>query len=274
MNIFSNYIETERWKKTFADLSHLDFTLFYDYQPTQEQIQLSPLNIFIACEPNEYFGNHDFAIQNQQAFSFILTWSSKVLNNAPNAIFSPYGESWWQDRAFKYEETNKEFKVSFLRGNLLKLPGHYQRFELFNRQNEIKTPIQFWDKLGERGVDNFEKWRQYKIDSFRPYQYSICIENSSHENYFTEKITDCILNKTIPIYWGCSNIGNFYNPKGILQVKNADEAIKVINNLDSKYYNSILDVIEENYQKAFEYKDYVGNIKKQILEIFKYNNLL
>lgn len=274
MYIFSNYIETERWEKSFQDLSHLNFTLFYDYRPTQEQIQLSPINIFIACEPNEYFGNHDFAIQNQQAFSFILTWSNKVLNNASNTVFSPYGESWWQDNLFEYEPTNKEFKVSFLRGNLLKLIGHYYRHELFDRQHEIQTPIQFWDKLGERGVDNFETWRKHKIDSFRPYQYSVCIENSSHENYFTEKITDCILNKTIPIYYGCSNIGDFYNSKGIIQIQNADEAIKVINNLDINYYDSILDVIEENYQKAFEYKDYVGNIKKQVVEIFKLNNLL
>jgi hypothetical protein len=35
-----------------------------------------------------------------------------------------------------------------------------------------------------------------------------------------------------------------------------------------------LDVIEENYKKAFEYKDYVGNIKKQVVKIFEYNNLL
>jgi len=274
MHVFSNYIETERWEKALQDLSHLDFTLFYDCRPTQEQIQLSPVNIFIACEPNEYFGNHDFAIQNQQAFSFILTWSSKILNNTSNAILSPYGESWWQDNPFEYTPTEKEFKVSFLRGGLLKLIGHAYRHELFDRQHEIKTPIQFWDKLGERGVDNFEKWRQYKIDSFRPYQYSVCIENSSHENYFTEKITDCILNKTIPIYYGCSNIGDFYNSKGIIQVQNADEIIKVINNLDPQYYNSILDIIEENYQKAFQYKDYVGNVSKQIKEIFKYNNLI
>jgi hypothetical protein len=272
MNIFSNYIEVERWKKALQDLSHLDFTLFYDYQPTQEQILLSPINIFIACEPNEYFNNHDFAIQNQEVFSFILTWSTKILNNTPNSVFSVYGESWWQDNFYEYEETNKEFKVSFLRGNLLKLPGHYQRFELFNRQNEIKTPIQFWDKLGERG--DFNRWRQDKINSFRPYQYSVCIENTSHENYFSEKITDCILNKTIPIYWGCSNIGDFYNSKGIIQVKNADEIIKVINNLDSQYYYSILNIIEENYQKAFKYKDYIGNIKKQIVEIFEINNII
>ena len=272
MNIFSNYIGTERWENVFKDLSHLDFTLFYDYQPTHEQLLLSPINIFIACEPNEYFGNHDFAIRNHQSFSFILTWGTKVLNSTPNSILSIYGESWWQNNPFEYESVEKEFKVSFLRGGLLKLIGHSYRHELFDRQHEIKIPIQFWDKLGERG--DFNQWRQDKINSFRPYQYSVCIENSSHENYFTEKITDCILNKTIPIYYGCSNIGDFYNDKGIIQVKNTDEIIKVINNLDPQHYDSILDVIEENYQRAFEYKDYVGNIKNQITEIFKLNNLL
>jgi len=272
MNIFSNYIETERWEKVFKDISYLDFTLFYDYQPTYDQLLLSPINIFIACEPNEYFNNHDYAIDNYNSFSFILTWSTKILNNTSNSIFSPYGESWWQDTPFNYEPVEKKFKVSFLRGGLLKLIGHSYRHELFNRQHEIKTPIQFWDKLGERG--DFNKWRQDKIDSFRPYQYSVCIENSSHENYFTEKITDCILNKTIPIYYGCSNVGDFYNDKGIIQVKNTDEIIKVINNLDPQHYSSILDIIEENYQRAFKYKDYVGNIKNQIVEIFKLNTLL
>jgi len=50
--------------------------------------------------------------------------------------------------------------------------------------------------------------------------------------------------------------------------------VKVINNLDSDYYNNILDVIEDNYNKAFKYKDYIGNVSKQIKEIFKYNNLI
>ena len=41
-----------------------------------------------------------------------------------------------------------------------------------------------------------------------------------------------------------------------------------------KRYNSILDIIEENYQKAFQYKDYTKNVAEQIKNIFKYNNLL
>lgn len=273
MNIFSNFIEKERWENSLKELRGINFSLFYDYQANESELELSPINIFIACEPNEYFGNHNYAITNHKKFDIILTWSKYVLNNAPNSMFSVYGESWWQDNEYIYEKVDKEFKVSFLRGNLLKLIGHYYRHELYDRRFEIKTPIEFWDSIGERG-GSFDKWRQDKIDTFRPFQYSVCIENSSRENYFTEKITDCILNKTIPIYYGCSNIGDFYNDKGIIQVRNADEIIEVINKLTPEYYDSMLEVVEENYQKAFEYKDYVGNIKKQIMQIFKYNNLI
>jgi hypothetical protein len=272
MKIFSNFIENERWEEALKDLSHLDFTLFYDFIPNQEHIGLNPINIFIACEPNEYFGHHDFIVTNHEAFSFILTWSSKIINKIPNAVFSPYGESWWQNNPYSYEDTDKEFKVSFLRGNKLKLYGHHLRHELFSRQDEITTPTQFWDALGN--PDDWQNWRQSKIDSFRPYQFSLCVENTSREGYFTEKITDCILNKTIPIYWGCSNIGDFYNKNGIIQVQNVDEMIKVINNLTPETYNNMLDVVEENYLKAFEYKNYAGNVANQIKEIFKHNGLL
>lgn len=188
-------------------------------------------------------------------------------------MFSVYGESWWFDEEYTCPDVDKEFKVSFLRGNLKKLIGHTHRFEIFDRQNEIKTPIQFWEFIGDKHGD-FTKTRQDKVDSFLPYQFSLCIENSSREGYFTEKITDCILNKTIPIYWGCSNIGDFYNPEGILQFNNPDEAIKIINSLTPEFYKSKSRVIEENYQKAFQYKDYTGNVAKQITEIFKYNNIL
>ena len=50
--------------------------------------------------------------------------------------------------------------------------------------------------------------------------------------------------------------------------------IKVINNLTPETYNNMLDVVEENYLKAFEYKNYAGNVANQIKEIFKHNGLL
>lgn len=273
MKIFSNFIEQDRWDKAFKNLQNVKASLFNEYRPTAQELLLNPVNILvIGSEPNEYFGNHDYAVQNWDQFSMILTWSSKVLNQAPNAVQITYGESWWQDKPYEYEPTEKEFKISFLRGSLLKLNGHYIRYEVFDRQHEIKTPTQFWDVLGQRG--DFEQWRADKINSFRPYQFSICIENSSRDNYFSEKLTDCILNKTIPIYYGCSNIEQFYNPEGIIQVRNADEIVRVCNELTPETYNRLLDVVEENYNRALLYKDYVGNVKDVVTNIFKQNNII
>lgn len=278
MNIFSKYIKPEKFNIGLHDISHVDFSLFYDYRPNQEELNKSPINILIVSEPNEYFGNHDWAIQYKDYFSAILTWSSKVLHSTTNSLFLVYGESWFDDRHIFNENTkiakdrNKKFEVSFLRGNKLIAYGHSLRHELFSRQNEIKTPIQFWTELGS--LTDFESMKDTKEQSFGEYQYSICVENNSRQGYFTEKITDCILCKTIPIYWGCSNIDQFYNKDGILQFQNVDHAIEIINSLDKNYYHDRIQAIEENYNRAFEYRDYIQTINKTLKSIFKQNNLI
>lgn len=52
-----------------------------------------------------------------------------------------------------------------------------------------------------------------KYDGLINYEYSICIENCHKKNQFTEKFTDALLCWTIPIYYGCSNISEYF-PKG------------------------------------------------------------
>ena len=49
-----------------------------------------------------------------------------------------------------------------------------------------------------------------KFNGLIDYKYSICIENCSKKNYFTEKFTDAILCWTIPIYFGCPNISEYF----------------------------------------------------------------
>ena len=63
------------------------------------------------------------------------------------------------------------------------------------------------DKI-ENLIPNTTKW-----DGLEKYSYSIAIENESLKNYFSEKFTDCILARTIPIYYGCPNISDFFSNK-------------------------------------------------------------
>jgi hypothetical protein len=272
MKIYSNYVDVKLFEKEFKDLSHLDFSLFFEYRPNARELAQSSINIYGLEEPNEYTGNHDWAIQNQHAFDFILTWSDRMLKKCENAILSPFGNSWLHTKDLHLTKYNKKFEVSFLRGMLLKTYGHSLRHELYNREDEISVPHRFFDKTEPR--DTFDDYVEGKLYVLRDSMYSVIIENTSHHNYFTEKIIDCMLLRTIPIYWGCSNIGDYFNKTGILCFQNIDEGIDVINSITPEFYEKNLDVIEENYQLALKYTNHILTIKQQIIDIFKLNNLL
>ncbi len=53
--------------------------------------------------------------------------------------------------------------------------------------------------LSARFSDN---WNQSKIEFLSNYKFNIAFENSYSEGYVTEKLMDCFLAGTIPIYWG------------------------------------------------------------------------
>ena len=47
-----------------------------------------------------------------------------------------------------------------------------------------------------------------KAAALRPVMFHIAIENVSQRSYFSEKLLDCFLTRTVPVYWGChANLG-------------------------------------------------------------------
>ena len=86
MKLFINHLDTKIIESKLQHLKDIEFSLFVDSVP-EDNDSLSPINILVLQEPNEYFGLHDWAIQNKDLFSFILTWDDKILNNCPNATF-------------------------------------------------------------------------------------------------------------------------------------------------------------------------------------------
>jgi hypothetical protein len=267
MKIKANHFDVEKYLQSCKDI---DFSLFIESLP-EDQSELSSINIISVHEPNEYFGKYDWIIQNKHLFDVILTWNDKILNNCENSIYMPFGHTWFKSDQYE-KHHQKEFKISHLRGNLLKSYGHQMRWEILERKNELKIPTKFFETYGDRY--NIENARNGKEEVFGDSMFGIAIENFSHRGFFTEKILDCFLLKNIPMYWGCSNIGDFFNEEGIIKFGNIDELIYISNNLNDEYYNSRKDIIEENYQKALQYVDYEQNIVNKITEIFKLNKLI
>ena len=269
MKIFSKFFNPKTFEEKLSHLKHVDFSLFVDEIP-QKQDDFSSINIIVLAEPNEYFNLHDWTIQNKNIFQAILTWNDKILNTCDNALFFPFGQTWFKPDQYE-KEHDKKFELAHLCGVLLKSYGHQMRHEILVRENEFKTPTNFYKTIGDR--HNEDDARIGKETVFGNSQFGIVIENFSHRGYFSEKILDCFLMKTIPIYWGCSDIFEFFNPSGIIPFKNVDDLIYLSNGLTPDYYNSHKEAIEDNYQIALQYVNYEQSIVNKIEKIFKLNNL-
>lgn len=270
MKLKVNHFNEEVFRNKLKECEHIPFTLFIDDIPKVQE-DLSEYNILVLQEPNEYFGIHDWAIQNKNLFTLILTWDDKVLNNCDNAVLLPFGHTWFKPEQYEKEHT-KEFKLAHLSGELLKTYGHSLRHELLGRESEVKIETKFFKTFGNRY--DIEDARVGKETVFSDSQYNVAIENTQHRGYFTEKLLDCFLLKSIPIYWGCSNIEDYFDANGIITFTSIDDLIYKVNNLSENYYESKREVIETNYKLALKYVDYEQSIVDYIKKVFELNKLV
>lgn len=134
-------------------------------------------------------------------FHRVLTADSALLTQCPNAAFFPIAGSWvpdWQDI-----DLSKQAMCSLIASGKTKQAGHKLRHTVVDWSRKTGQDI---DIMG-RGYKPFAE----KSDGLARYRYSIVIENAREQNYFTEKLIDALLCQTVPIYWGCPNIGDFFD---------------------------------------------------------------
>ena len=58
---------------------------------------------------------------------------------------------------------------------------------------------------------------EHKAEALAQYAFSIAIENSQQDTYFTEKLIDCFSTGTVPIYWGTRKISEYFDMRGVIQ---------------------------------------------------------
>lgn len=169
------------------------------------------------------------------------------------------------DEANNTEAIQKQNNLSAICSDETGIDGHKKRFAFINKMiGHFKDKIHVYG----RGFNYIED----KYQGLAPYKYSIAIEHSVFHDYWSEKITDCYLSLTMPIYYGCPNILDYFPAESMIAIDIND------------YKKSILSIekaIDENhYEKFF---DSVLRSKKMILSqynmfpaiiniINKYNN--
>ena len=140
--------------------------------------------------------------------------------------------------------TNKKFQLSHVMSRKNFLPGHNLRHET----KEIIIKKRDFDLFFPESIPMEEKYKLFEDSMFH-----IAIENTRNVNYISEKIIDCFATGTIPIYWGCPSIKDFFDINGIITFNNIDELKDIIKTLDIELYRSKIQHILNNFDLCRKY---------------------
>ena len=240
--------DTEKKIKLIID----PFPHYFSHQIRYDRENNDILVLIQGMEPKELNNISKEVISNKTFFDKILSSYPEVLQNCENSELFLYASCWILTREdgtranhrteyFNIFNTEKKFQLSHVMSNKNFLPGHHLR----HQSKEIILKKRNYNLLFPESIPMEEKYKLFKNAMFH-----IAIENTKNINYISEKIIDCFMSYTIPIYWGCPNIEEYFNTDGIIFFETKEQLNNILDNLTEKDYYNRLSAVLENYEIA------------------------
>ncbi len=179
----------------------------------ETRAQCPPENVWCLMQEPYMKGHTDWLVERLEPYSRVLT--HHPLPDQPKFTVSHPAIPWHVNKTFDelsaLEMPRKPKALSWVVGNARDLPGHRKRLAL----------LEYIQQNGSLKIDLFGRAVQFiedKWDGLAPYKYSLAIENSSSPDYWTEKIADCFLSWSVPIYYGCTNLEDYFPPASFIRI--------------------------------------------------------
>ncbi|MFH2069024.1 MAG: glycosyltransferase family 10 [Candidatus Omnitrophota bacterium] len=122
---------------------------------------------------------------------------------------------WWAGRNYDFLNAGP---VPEKTKNLSWITSNKQFFELHRKRiaflKKIQTEGIEFDLFGKGFFPIEKKW-----DGLAPYRYSLAIENYQGPFYWSEKLADCFLAWTMPVYFGCTNIEEYFPKESFVPIE-------------------------------------------------------
>jgi Glycosyltransferase family 10 (fucosyltransferase) C-term len=179
-------------------------------------------------------------------FFRIFTFQRLILRLVPNARFWIAANS-WVGLPGDDEIAGKSRNMSLIASAKMLLGGHKLRHAVARWTRAEKLDVDLCG-LAYRPLAN-------KRDGLLPYRFSVVIENSQESGYFTEKLVDALLCGTVPIYWGATDVGKFFDVGGMLVCRSESEIRTAVQRADALLYDSMKPAILRNRDAARHYLD-------------------
>ena len=187
---------------TLAEIKEPDYLIVFNRPRANVTVRCRPSCIwgFIQEPPNEIFRSMH---KGQRAFGRVFMSDEGnvggrfILSHPPLPYF--VGKSF--DDLVDMSIPPKERCVSCITSKTRFFQGHVDRLEFLE---QLGKHVEM-DMYGRYIKPIASKW-----DALAPYKYSVVLENCVHPWYWSEKLSDCFLSWTMPLYVGCPRIGQYF----------------------------------------------------------------
>jgi len=210
---------------------------------------VKPCVCFSGESPNVAWKFYKEMLSNTYGFSAyylfrgVVDYLPKDVNSLPfywpNATVKPFQKLSWENKSLlvlvasnkgRYQTSAGGFLTSFLKMVMWQVMSYlnpiFQFEDLYQKRIDVIkhfSSIEGFDLFG-RGWDSKKTLKRKEFEAVKKcyhgaidekykvmnnYKFSICFENCVFPGYVTEKIFDCFISKTIPIYMGAPDIAEF-----------------------------------------------------------------
>jgi hypothetical protein len=224
-------------------------------------------NVLLQSEPpNLYIKFCGMVQDNRDKFDLILTYDDRLLELPQATEFCAVG-SWISDDIV----LSKKNEISFLMSSKINGNAYHMRFKIMRLiEQQFKN-----NRINEFDVNWYRS--PPRVSSKDPFfasaKFNVACENQIMTNMFTEKLLDCFKTYTVPIYYGCTNIEKYFNPKGIIRFNTIEEFTDIVNNLTPAVYDEMLPYLQENHELGRKYweKNIYERIEDEIEKALDFN---
>jgi hypothetical protein len=229
------------WEK---DITDYDVAIYTDAMGHKQTLDKTKINCSWIIEPPVINGeNYGNILNKKDEFKYIFTHIKNIANSVDNGVFIPHGGIWIEDSDILIHPKTKMTSSIFS----WKTWNHHHRmrFRVYDRLKDDGR-VDFYGTGCEKPIDN-------KIEALKDYRFSITIENSVEEDYFTEKLLDCFLTGTIPIYIGTRTTKNYFDENGIIFFDEDENLPQILDTLTEELYLEKFESVKTNFELAKKY---------------------
>ena len=203
---------------------------------------LRPRIAWLLEPPSINFWPYVVASEDRNKFDAIMTYDKHLLESGDSRFkFAPHGGSWIDWDLWGMHEKTKD--VCMIVSDKKDSVGHKLRHEIAKEFSDVI------DIYGPSFQTFDRKW-----DVLRHYRYCVVVESVKMDFYFSEKLIDAISVGCIPVYWGCPEIIQFFDTRGIISFQEIRQMGEALGLASAVNYRNQKSVLISNIEKAKQYR--------------------